>query len=107
MRFLNIVCYGEGDPMSVYDSRSITHSLNRPSLCWLSTVQSIACCEKKRKMALQSDHCENSEILLHNIGLFNSERVATSFYVQTSSEVVNRNSVARMKCSNESGSLHV
>jgi len=38
--------------------------------------------------------------LLHNRGYFNSERTAISFYVQTPKKVVNRNSVAHMRCSN-------
>ena len=66
------------------------HPLKRPKKMF--TVQSTACCEKKRKMVLEFDHCENWNVL-HNRFL-NSERATISFYVQTPNEVVNRNSVA-------------
>jgi len=48
-------------------------------------------------MALQSDHCENSEIYC----------TIEDFCVQSPNEIVSRSSVARMRCPNESGSLHV
>jgi len=44
---------------------------------------------------------------LHNTGFFNSERATISFYLQTPYEDVNRNSIAHMRRSNESSSLHV
>jgi len=44
---------------------------------------------------------------LHNRGFFNSEKSTISFHVQIPNEVVNRNSVARTKCPNESGNLYV
>jgi len=40
---------------------------------------------------------------LHNRGFFNFERDTIFFYVQTPNEVVNRNSVAHMRRSNQSG----
>jgi len=42
-------------------------------------------------MALESDHCENSEI--YCMYKISRRRDTISFYVQTPNEVVNRNSV--------------
>jgi len=59
-------------------------------------------------MALESDHCENTNEIYCTIeDFFNSERATILFYIQTPNEVVNRNSVMHMRCSNESGTLHV
>jgi len=55
---------------------------------------------------LESDHYEKSGISCTR-GFFHSERAIISFHVETPNEVMNRNSVARMRCSSESGSLHV
>jgi len=73
----------------------------------MSTVHSIACCEKKEKNSATDWPFWKQWNVLHNRRFFNSETVAIFFCVQTPNEVVNRNSIARMKCSNESGSLHV
>jgi len=56
-------------------------------------------------MLLLFEHSENSEIYCTTDGVFILKRATISFLAQIPNEVVNTNSVARLRCSKGSGSV--
>jgi len=72
----------------------------------LSTVQSIACFEGKRKWRWSLTIVKTVKFIAQQ-RIFNSEKATISFYVQTPNEVMNRIGVVHIRCWNESDSLHV